>query len=282
MAADSPFRRLVKRILQPILPEFAYVALQAPVIASDILSGAWNEPETDLAALALRPGETAIDVGANFGMFTWHLSKAVGPAGRVFSFEPLPFTARVFRAVTGRLALENVTFFDQGCSDKAGRVALTVPLQPSGGFATGLAHVSGRADDRPGKETQVRWAATRDVSVELVALDACLPSLRDLALIKCDIEGAEPLAFRGAKKLLSDFYPTVICEINPWYLEGFGFALSDLLEPFQTLGYEFFRYGGPAGALRLERVSEADMVEDNYIFIHPTRLERFQSILRTH
>lgn len=279
MPADSQFRRLVKRILQPLLPEFAYVALQAPVIASDIVTGAWNEPETDLVSLALRPGETAVDVGANFGMFTWHLSKAVGPEGKVFAFEPLPFTAKVFSSVTRRLALTNVTFFNRGCSDRPGRVSLTVPLQPSGGYATGLAHVAGRADDRPGKETQVRWEATRDVSVELVTLDDCLSSVRGVALIKCDIEGAEPLAFRGAKRMIAESHPTVICEINPWYLEGFGLSLDDLLGPFKALGYQFYRYGGEPGACRLTRVADAEIVEDNYIFIHPSRLERFRPIL---
>ncbi len=280
MPANSPFRRAVKKLLWPLLHESVYAAIQAPIMALDIRRGTWNEPETELARLALQPGETALDIGANSGMFTWHLSRAAGPQGKVYAFEPVPLTARIFRGVAFWLGFRNVQFFEAGCSDAPGMIKFTVPLQASGGMSTGQAYISGRNDEHPGKEKQVRWQATRDVEAKVVKLDDTLPALPQLTLIKCDIEGAELLAFRGAIKLISATLPSVICEINPWYLEGFDFTIGDLASPFLSLGYAIYRLTGDPGSRRLSQVKPQEIEEDNYIFIHPSRLGRFQSVLQ--
>ena len=154
-------------------------------------------------------------------------------------------------------------------------------MQASGAFAAGQAYIGGRRDDREGKETQVRWAGTKEVVCEVVSLDDFLPELDELSLIKCDIEGAELFAFRGAKKLIGKHLPTVICEINPWFLEGFGVQLEELTGFFLGQGYGLYFYRVDNGRGVLHPVKVADVVEDNYVFIHPRRLERFASLLMT-
>ncbi len=266
-------------MLRPLLPDAVYAALQAPIMAMDIRRGVWKEPEVDLVPYAVKPGETTLDIGANFGMFTYHLSKAVGPQGKVISFEPVPFTAKIFRGVSFWLGFKNVEFHNVGCSDKAGTIKFTVPLQASGGLAPGLAYISGRNEDHPGKERQVRWDATKDVEARVVVLDDVVGAQPQLSLIKCDIEGAEPLAFRGGVKLIAATLPTVILEINPWYLEGFGFKLGDLLDPFHELGYGLFHIEETQEGIRLKKISPDIVVEDNYILIHPSRLGRFLELM---
>jgi FkbM family methyltransferase len=203
----------------------------------------------------------------------------LGSSGKVYAFEPVPFTFETLQLVSRILGFRNVTLVEKGCSEAGGRISFEVPVQASGAFAAGQAYIGGRRDDREGKEQQVRWAGTRQVECEVVALDEFLPKLKDLSLIKCDVEGAELLAFRGAKKLIAEHLPSIICEINPWFLEGFGIRLDELLDFFgdQNYGLYFYRQGeGPA---LLTPVEAKDVVEDNYIFIHPSRLERFSSIL---
>lgn len=268
----------MKKILRPLLPVAVYTVLQAPVMAMDIRRGVWKEPEVDLVPFAVKPGETALDIGANFGMFTYYLSKAVGPQGKVISFEPVSFTAKIFRGVSFWLGFKNVEFHNVGCSDKAGTIQFTVPLQASGGMAPGLAYIRGRNEDHPGKETQVRWNATKDVEARVVVLDEEIGAQPRLTLIKCDIEGAEPLAFRGGSNLIAATLPTVIVEINPWYLEGFGFKLSDLLGPFHELGYELFHVEEEREGIRLKKTVPEIVVEDNYILIHPSRMERILTL----
>src|SRR5919112_1934529 len=81
MGANSAARRLVKKALYPVLNEHTYRYLQAASKAWDIRSGKWTEPEVDLLPLAVRAGDTALDIGANFGLYCHHLARVVG-AGR--------------------------------------------------------------------------------------------------------------------------------------------------------------------------------------------------------
>lgn len=48
---------------------------------------AWQRPDELVAALGLRPGAVAADVGAGPGYFTLRLARAVGPRGTVFGLD---------------------------------------------------------------------------------------------------------------------------------------------------------------------------------------------------
>jgi FkbM family methyltransferase len=274
VAANSLPRRVVKKLLAPMLGERSYSLFQALAMGWDIRRGAWSEPELELLPLALRPGETAVDIGANFGLYAYHLSRIVGPRGKVFSFEPIPFTARTFRLIQRGLRFgDNVELVAKGCAERTGRVAFTVPVMDTGAISAGLVHM-GRNDERPGKEKHANFR-TRQVECDVVALDEYLGDVRDVALIKCDIEGADLYAMRGARKTLERDRPTIIIEITPWYLQGFGLQVSDVTDFFFELGYECYRYENR----RLYPTRPEDIVEDNWVFIHPSRRDRFATIL---
>lgn len=279
MPANSVLRRAAKKVLHSFLGDSSYKYFQAVSKAKDIRNGSWSEPELDLIPFAVRPGETALDLGANFGLYSYHLSRTLKGSGRVYAFEPVPFTFATLRLVARILRFQNVTLLEKGCSQEAGKISFQVPVQDSGAFSAGQAYIGGRRDDREGKETQVRWAGTREVVCEVVSLDNYLPAIDELSLIKCDVEGAELFAFRGAKEIIARHLPTVICEINPWFLEGFGVQLGELTGFFFDQGYGLYYYSAENGQGALARVEVAKVVEDNYVFIHPQRLRRFASIL---
>ena len=276
MGANSAARRLVKKALYPVLNEHTYRYFQAAAKAWDIRAGRWTEPELELLPRAVRAGETALDVGANYGLYSYHLSRLGGV--RVYAFEPVPFTFRTLATVARLLRFRGVELVEKGCSDRAGRITFTVPVQASGAVAAGQAYIGGRDDEREGREGQVRWAGTRDVTAEVVALDEFVPRAERVTLFKCDIEGAELLAFRGAERLIGEHLPTVICEINPWFLGGFGIRLEELLDFFSARGYGLYHYREEGGRNRLREVAPAEVVEDNYVFIHPSRRERFAEL----
>ncbi len=277
MGANSLLRRAAKVVLRPLLNDRIYCYLQGIVQAIDIRRGRWYEPELDLIPIAVTPGDEVLDLGANYGLYTYHLSRAVGAKGHVYAFEPVPFTHRTLAFVVRLLGLRNVTIVPKGCSDAAGTVTFRLPIQASGAPGAGQAHIGTRDDERPGAETQVRWNRTARVQCEVVALDEYLPALTRLSLIKCDIEGAELLAFRGAASTIDRHLPCVICEINPWFLEGFNLRLEDLVGFFSDRGYQLYRYT-PEKTLVLI-ASLTDVIEDNYVFIHSERLAAFASLM---
>lgn len=279
MAADSVTRRILKRLLFPFLNERNYQWIQSLAKAWDIRTGSWSEPELDLIPFAVRPGETALDIGANFGLYSYHLSRAVGPSGFVYAFEPVPFTSASLETVCRLLRLKNVRRIPKGCSQQNGSISFTLPIQSAGPLSAGLAHIGTRNNERVGKGIHFQYDKTEQVLCEVVALDDFLPDVSSLSFIKCDIEGAELLAFRGAERLIRRFHPTVLCEINPWFLEGYGIPLKDLCGFFASQGYELFRYVTEGKRKILKAVEVLEIVEDNYLFVHPERKGRLAPFL---
>jgi FkbM family methyltransferase len=263
----------------PLVNEPMYRLAQTAVKAWDIRTGRWYEPEIDLVRPGVRPGEVVLDIGANFGMWAYHLSRAVGSWGRVYAFEPVPFTVSTLRFIARVLGLRNVEIVPKGCGDRAGRLTFRIPLQRSGALSAGLAHLALRNDDRAGKETQVRWEQTREIECEVVALDDFLPTLTALSFVKCDIEGGELFALRGARRLLDTHRPTVLLEINPWYLEGVGVRVEELTGFFFERGYALCQYDVEDGHGTLRPCAVGDIIERNYCFIHPSRRERFRPLM---
>ena len=290
MGANSLPRRVLKKFLYPLFNERSYAYFQAASKSLDIRSGSWSEPEIDLLPFAVKKGETAFDIGANFGLYSYHLSSLIGD-GKIYAFEPVPTTFAGLKLVSKILRFQNVKLFEKGCSNENGQISFQVPVQQSGAFSAGQAYIGVRNDEHSGKEEfkignfqtsymeQVRWSETREVTCEVIALDKFLPAVQNLSLIKIDIEGAELLAFRGAEKLILENLPTIICEINPWFLEGFGIKLNELTDFFFDKNYQLYFYQTEGENNFLRPVKTDEIVEDNYIFIHPTRLNRFSDVL---
>ena len=282
MGANSAFRKLAKAAFYPLANETTYKYVQAVSKAWDIKNGSWSkdEPELDLIEIGLRKGETTLDIGGNYGLYTYHFSKTVGATGKVYSFEPIPFTYKSLLIVGKLLGFShNSELINKGCSNENSKITFTIPVQKSGAIAAGLTYISGRNDDRDGKDIQVRWDETRDVEAEVIRLDDFLPQIDDLPLVKIDIEGAEFFCLQGAQDIFSRHLPATICEINPWYLEGFGVKTEDVTNFFTDKGYKIFFYTNDNGEKKLRQVKVEEIVEDNYLFLHPSRFERFASLL---
>ena len=91
-------------------------------IAHEIRSG---EPELAMLASLVQRGGTAIDVGANQGLFAFALSEIVG---RVVAFEPNPDYAFFSRwMLRGHAEVKSFAL-----SDQAGHATFTVPVSDEG------------------------------------------------------------------------------------------------------------------------------------------------------
>ena len=76
---------------------------------ADPARDAWQKPDEVVAALGLRPGQTACDVGAGPGYFTLRLARAVGATGRVYAVDVEPKILDALRERLGASGLRNVT-----------------------------------------------------------------------------------------------------------------------------------------------------------------------------
>lgn len=70
---------------------------------------AWQKPTEVVAAMTISPGMTVADIGAGTGYFEPHLSRAVGPTGKVLAVDIEPDMVRYLRERAAKEKLVNVT-----------------------------------------------------------------------------------------------------------------------------------------------------------------------------
>jgi FkbM family methyltransferase len=193
----------------------------------------------------------------------------------VYAFEPVPFTASTFKKIAKVLRFQQVELFDKAVGDTKGTLTLNVPISDMGSIIAGTVHTAARNNDRPGKKQHARFEKSKQIDCDVVVLDEVLRDVKDVSLIKCDIEGADYFALKGARRIIEENHPTIICEINPWFLEGLGLKVEDLVGFFTERGYRLYRYTNH----RLVPTEAKDVEEDNWVFVHPSRAARLGSVL---
>ena len=211
------------------------------------------EPEVEALSKLVTPGFVCFDVGGAYGRYAFPLSRMVGTKGRVYSFEPGSYSYKVFSSVKVFFGLKNVILIKKAVSNKPGSIELCLPPKRSGKLGASLAHIhSGKKEDS--------FCET----VDMLTLDdfAGDHGLTRLDLIKCDTEGAELLAFQGARGAIERFRPIVLTEIDANNLARYGQKPSDILDFFRQWDYRLMVW--EAGAF----LPAADAEKSgNYFFI---------------
>jgi FkbM family methyltransferase len=177
---------------------------------------------TRLFKEVIRPGQRVADFGANIGYFTLLAARLVGPAGRVFAFEPEP---RNFACLSRNITLNgcgHVTAFDQAAWHTAGVLKLyRANERDTGAHTLREAHAMWYFDAPRGGAF---------VEVETVVPDDLLANEAPIDVVKMDIEGAEMGALLGMAKTI-DRSPGLILfvEFFPQALREMGHAPRDFL-----------------------------------------------------
>jgi hypothetical protein len=114
-------------------------------------------------------------------------------------------------------------------------------------FPVALSSGSGRAQLRLPKSENSGWASFTaswitggTINVATRALDDLVYERADrpVSFLKIDVEGFEHQVLQGARHLLSEMRPLVLCEFNDIVLRDAGSSASELLDLFGRLGYE--------------------------------------------
>ncbi len=269
---------LIKKVLYKVLGPDRYLYFQFLGKARDLRLGTVWEKELHLLPLVVRPGETTLDIGANYALYCYHLARAVGEKGQVHAFEPIPFTYQVCDKLVRHFELKNVHLYNKGCGDRNGKAIFETPLQSFGAISAGQAHLSGRMNDMEGKERHYKFKEAAKVECEIVRLDDFLPDMENLSFMKFDIEGSEYFALQGAKALIAKHHPIILCEINPFFLKGFKIDLKVFLDFMAGLGYRLYFYSFQDGRHHITETRAEDVVANNYLFIHPDRWDRVKAM----
>ena len=189
----------------------------------DLRHGRSFEPETVLLRHLCRRDRAAIDVGANYGVYTHFL---LAHAETVHAFEPLPDLAsllrKAFRSLSGRVFIHEIAL-----SDASGSAELKSP------------------QDQPGRSTiDPRNTLSTDIDpstpircyrVVRRRLDSFV--LSPVGFIKVDVEGHEPEVLRGAQGVLLRDKPSLLIEIEERHRAG---SVEESATYLVHLGYAGF------------------------------------------
>jgi FkbM family methyltransferase len=171
--------------------------------------GATYEPATVQCLVErLGPGQTFVDVGANHGYFSVLAARLVGPAGRVFAFEPHPSVVEQLSEHLTCNGLTNVAIE---------RIALADAEGPLDLFVSACAANSGLSSITPESPAFASGSLDRDrrVQVPATTFDRWRQArgVDRVDLMKIDVEGAEALVLRGMTETLAKAPPAgIICE----------------------------------------------------------------------
>ncbi|MEI7932892.1 MAG: FkbM family methyltransferase [Alphaproteobacteria bacterium] len=185
-----------------------------------MLDGFWEIWLTQFLARRVKPGITAIDVGANFGYFTLLLGDLVGSAGHVVAVEPNPEAAALLQEsvlLNGHRTRTTVVPHALGAS--AGRGWLYAP----DGEPKNAALVAD--ENLPGGRT---------VEVATLTLDEVALPYRKVDLVKIDAEGGEEGIIAGMRQLIARDRPTIVLEFNAARYADPRRFLDELLASYGT------------------------------------------------
>ena len=152
----------------------------------------------------VHPGMTAYDVGANIGYISLLLSKTVGAAGHVYSFEAFPENVdRLRKNLWINNFTSNVEVVPKAVVDNEREVKFMVG--PSGGMGK-VAGSAGRDNVEYDGEISISG-----ISLDVFVYDYGKPAPD---VLKMDIEGGEVLAMPGMQRLIAQSKPVVFLELH--------------------------------------------------------------------
>lgn len=220
--------------------------------------GKFDGLERSIIRHFLRPGCTAVDIGASIGVYTVLLARLVGPTGTVYAFEPDPSSFTLLERNVQLNRCQNVICRQSAIGDMQTESSL---IGTAGN--PGDTHLSNEPDYHG--ESLVR----------VLTLDEQIGRFSQVDFMKIDVQGMEPSVLRGARALLSRSPKCVmLCEFEPASLRRNGEDPLRFLSGQVEQGYALYRVLSESRPL--VRVQPSDFSE---YCRHVTRVSHSENLL---
>ena len=204
------------------------------LIESDMISniaaycGEWANVEIAIFHKLLSPHANIVEVGANIGLHTVPLAKAV-PHGKVIAFEPQRI---IYQQLCCNLALNDITNVYShrlGVSDECDSIQIETC-----DYSAEWNYGSFSLDKGFSTEETFTHSTTQE-QIDIVNLDsfAQIAELNSLELLKIDAEGFDAKVLNGAVQTIHRLQPIIFVEYQPQ-------SANDLLDFFAQHNYQAF------------------------------------------
>lgn len=179
--------------------------------------------EIEVLKKIIKPGDNVLDIGANIGFYARLLSEMTGPEGQVYCFEPDSVNFGYLKKNAGDL--KNVHLFNKAVASERGILKV---------YKSKLLNVDHRTYPVNNYDSIEE--------IESVSIDELIAEgkIRNIQVIKIDIQGFELSAFSGMKKLLSGSRDLkIVAEYWPHGFKRAGVSALEFYDFFDKMGYSF-------------------------------------------
>lgn len=185
----------------------------------------WDRKEGDFHHfVSMIPQDAVVlDIGANIGIMTAFLAKAV-PKGHIHAIEPIPENFAALQRIAGHFKFKNVSLHAFALGESEGELKMVMP-EVSNVRMQGLSHVV--------HESITEYNEGEFYTVPQHSLDLLPELVKGVAAIKIDVENFEYFVFKGGAETLRQYRPLIYCEL--WENENRSKCFSLLRD---ELGYE--------------------------------------------
>ena len=202
--------------------------------------------------ISIKDGDVVLDVGANIGIFGVRaMQKAKNVT--VYCFEPIPSTYNHLLSNIKLNAFNNFVPFNLALSDTNSQKNYYFYEACSGNASA--VDLTERADVSTVECPQTKLD---DFYQEM--------KLSSPDFIKCDVEGAELLVFKGAAETIKANKPIVMAEILRKWSAKYNYSPNEIFKLFFDIGYLAFTTSGYHLTPFHEMTEET--VETNFFFLH--------------
>jgi FkbM family methyltransferase len=194
------------------------------------LTGELDRLELALICDWLAPGDAFIDVGANLGLYTFCTHHHLSGHGTFLAIEASLELARGLKASAQLLGVRDVLIEQVAAGDAAKEIVFYVapPGKPTGEQSL-----------HPDPIRSADYVPHRIRMSPLTEITGRYPAAAQPAAVKLDIEGAEPLALRGAPAAWFTLSgPLWIVELNPPVLARAGSSCAAIVDFFPAAAFE--------------------------------------------
>jgi FkbM family methyltransferase len=185
----------------------------------------WFEKEMDFLRRWLRPGMTAIDIGANLGVYSLPMARLVSPSGHVFAYEPGSETRKLLERSRDLNEAVNLHILPFALSDREREGHLVFG---------GSSELNVLGDSGAGETVRITSLDIEDAARGWQSPD----------FVKIDAEGEEERIIAGGRNFFSRHSPLIMFEIKAG-----GKVNEQLRAIFPAIGYRLFRQLGGAPIL---------------------------------
>jgi len=175
--------------------------------------------DEDLVRKILNSGDVYVDVGANIGTLALTAATAVMPTGEVIAIEAHPET---FKKLEENIRLNQ--FEIRAINSAAGNTKGSIRFSNI------------NSDD----QNKVMADGGTGIDVQVNTLDSILHDVKQINLLKIDVEGYEKFVLEGA---LQTMQRTGVILFESWdkHFQGFGYSVADVVHLLQQNGFRVFK-----------------------------------------